>query len=103
MLNNARPQFAWNAPGFVMNSGQMADEGPEERTGAGAYKYRTLKITPAEIHLVQSALWAWGVTFQGAQQFATGSPVNNPADRQAISGMVGQLLKIVAVRHDQYK
>lgn len=89
MPNITRPGFMSvpSQAGFVMNPGQRCP----------------LPTVPAEVHRLQSALWAWGVTFQGAQQFATGLPVNNPADRQAIAGMVGQLLKIRAVQWDVIK
>src|SRR5262249_6185002 len=88
------------APGFMMNQGQVAAAGA---AGAGAYKYRTLKISPAEVHQVQSALFAWGVSYQGAHQLATSQAVINAGDRQAITSIMYHLLKIVARKHDTYK
>ena len=57
---------------------------------------KQLTTSPADVHRVQSTLVRMGVTFQGAQQLATGQPVINPADRQAIASILNDLLTQVA-------
>ncbi len=61
-------------------------------TGSGGNPDRPLVFQKLHNAARQSALLQWGVSFFGAQQFATGQVVTNPEERQAIVHMLDELM-----------